>query len=167
MPVLYPTPSPTLSRKTEQAAAAYIATLGLLLADGITPFTNIYPGKGSLTKSLPAVIAYAEQSKFDDNYSGNGHVTLHVIVKYPMAVDADGVDTVATSDALTAAVFNAFSLGAPGENQKVADQLNLQAVADFTAMTNQKMSEEANAEEGEVWVETLTLDIYAGMNSGM
>lgn len=148
-------------------AAVDMAGLGVKNADG-TVFNNFVSGKASITKSGPLAIAYAEEAKFDDTRSGNGHVRLQIIVKYPMAVDTDGVDPMAQSDLLTSAVFDAFRLGKPGDGEATATAMNgiASPVADFTAMQTTVLSEEANAEEGQVWVETLTLDVYAAQVSG-
>lgn len=160
-----PVPAVTISRMTEQAAILYIATLGLVNPDN-TPFTSIVCGKASSSKAAPLVVAYAEKAKRDDNFSGNAHVTLHVMTKSILSVDTNNVDPVIASDAFTALIFNAFNLGHAGDNAKLADQLNLQGIPNFTALMSQVIGEDA-AVEGDCWVETISLDIYAAQAAGL
>src|SRR5579859_71621 len=145
-------PFSLILRKLENAVVKYLTTFNFLIdpTKPLDPLANplcpIACGKASTIKTLPQlIVVYAESAKVrpDEEFSGNSDVTLHVMVKYNLATDAGGTDPLAASDALTAGVFDAMLPGDPGDDHALADLLNQQAIADFTAMNNQKIGEEA------------------------
>jgi hypothetical protein len=150
-------PYSLILRKAEKAGLSLVtaAQLG-------KPF---YAGKSSVDKAAPCGIIYAERSTEETPYTGNSNVTLHIMTKWPLGVDTDGIDPTVASDTFSATTFDTFILGHPGDDTALAQALNAQGVADFTAFSTRKISEEASA-EGDCWVETLTLDLYCSPFSG-
>lgn len=151
-------------RKVENAFIALLTTFQFKYNNAAV---GLVPGKASSEKPAPLIVVYAESSKPDGDYSGNESVTVHIMVKTPLGVDVDDVDPVIASDTLTAQVFDACSPGGAGDYQALSDLLNAQGIPDFTAMKNTKLGEEASAEEGNAWVETLTLGIECAAASGI
>lgn len=151
-------------RKVEKAYVAYLETFGFTYNGAPV---EIACGKASALKTAPLIVVYAEREKPDPDNSGNGAVTVHIMVKTPLGVDVDGVDPVSASDTLTASVFDACLPGKAGDDTALCNLLNAQNIADFTAMQNRRIGEEASVEDGQVWVETLTQEIYCAPASGL
>lgn len=163
--------------KVDRAICAYVASVGAgSYGSPKAAGDDVFPGSNSTDKVAPCTIVHTPRMTQVPLYSGNYMGEVLVVVKHTGAVDANQKpkDPQLSDDQRVGRTFDAFHIGGPLDDGltlsrainaaayalAAKDPDNFGDLADFTVQ-NAIVKEIQQGQDGDHWVDTLVLEVYA------
>lgn len=146
-----PTAYANIDSKTENACAAYLATIAGIVA-------TIYTGENDQDKVIPCVIVNASAGDEDIEGTGNFWVDVTITTLTNGPIDVDGLSQKPADDLLVGLVMNALLITDGAQTSILPAALNAVGV-DFTCQCVRKFNVDSDT-TGDAWRNTLKFQAY-------